>query len=217
LFYNEAMRNALLLSCLCLAAAHAAEPQKVNFSNPCKTSRSAELKALADADQKDREGNVMTAGAGERDLARIKRVGEIFGEGCLQTGPDYNAAALVFQHGHAPDHFLQTYIWASRAVALGDESARWLISRGIDRYLQNTGRKQLYASQVFSLNGGCNCLWPVEKSATDEDRTKIGAKTYAEQLKWIDGMNDGKSCPPAGECDVAADSVPKGSIPGVPW
>lgn len=207
---------ALLLSCLWLAPAAAAEPQRIIFSNPCKTSRSAELKELADADQKDRVGD-LTPESDARDLVRIKRVGEIFAEGCLQTGADYGAAALVFQHGHAPDHFLQTYIWASRAVALGDESARWLISRGIDRYLQNTGRKQLYATQSFSLNGGCRCLWPVEESATDEDRRKIGAGTYAEQLKWIDGQNAGTTCPPAGQCDVAADPVAKGSIPGVPW
>lgn len=213
------MKTALLLtlSGLFLASVCAAAPQKIDFTSGCKQSRSAELKALADADQKDRPNNVLAEGATGRDLVRRKRVAEIFAEGCLRTGADYENAALVFQHGSDPDHFLQTYIWASRAVALGDSDAQGLISCGIDRYLESVGRKQIYATQAFSTDGGCNCLWPVEKTSTDDDRRLIGAKTLAEQFKWIDGMNAGKLCGPAAECDVAADPTPKGSLPGVAW
>ncbi|HEX4048279.1 MAG TPA: hypothetical protein VH309_10620 [Elusimicrobiota bacterium] len=213
------MQSTLLLALagLCLAAASSAAPQKIDFTSGCKQNRSAELKALADADQKDRPDNVLAAGAQERDLARRKRVGEIFGEGCLRTGKDYENAALVFQHGTDPEHYLQTYIWAAHAVALGDEDAQWLISRGIDRYLMHIGRKQLYATQSFGTDGGCSCLWPVEKTSTDDDRRLIGAPTVAEQLKEIDGENEGKLCGHAGECAVEAAPTPKGSIPGVAW
>jgi hypothetical protein len=215
---------ALALSCLWLASASAAEPKKITFSTTCENSRSAELKALADADQADRSVEFSNLPEkeikkiSERDDQRRKRVGEIFAEGCLRVAADYNSAALIFQHGSAPEHFFQTYIWASRAVALGDPSARWLVSRGIDRYLMNTGSKQLYATQGFSEGErGCSCLWPVEESATDEDRKKIGADTMAERLKWIDGLNTGKTCGPAAVCDIEAKPVPKGSVPGVAW
>ena len=216
-------RNALVLSCALLASASAAAPTKITFGDPCPQSRSAELKSLADADQKDRDvdfSKLPDKAAHKisgRDDKRRKRVAEIFAEGCLQTADDYHDAALIFQHGSAPDHFLLTYLWASRAVALGDPDAQWLVPRGIDRYLMNTGSKQLYATQGFSQEHGCHCLWPVEETATDADRLKIGSKPLAEKMKWIDELNKEKQCAPAAFCDVEAKPVPKGSLPGVPW
>src|ERR1700723_3309302 len=66
-------------------------------------SRSEELQRIVTEDQKDRlarpiDWNIVYP----RDVVRIKRVGEIFAEGCFVTGQDYAAAALVFQHGDSP-------------------------------------------------------------------------------------------------------------------
>ncbi|MFA5137647.1 MAG: hypothetical protein WC728_00325 [Elusimicrobiota bacterium] len=186
--------------------------------------RSAELASIYDADQADRaDFTKMTLAAmlkmSRRDERRIRRVAEIFAEGCLKTGKDYYHAAMVFQHGRSPDHFLQTYLWSSQAVALGDDRGNWLRAAGVDRYLMNTGRKQLYATQAQGMGPGtdtCYCLWPLEETATDEDRKAIGARTLEEQWAWIDGMNKGKDC---GRkfCPREAKPTPKGSLPGVNW
>jgi hypothetical protein len=194
--------------------------------NACPSARSGELQSLRDADQKDRDADWSTLPEktldqiSARDDQRRKRVAEIFAEGCIKTGGDYYNAALVFQHGTSPDHFFQTYIWASRAVALGKAEAGWLVVRGIDRYLMDSGYKQIYATQGFSMPDDahqCICVWPVETSATDDDRRKMSAKTLAEQLKWADGLNAGKSCKPAEICRIEAKPVPRGSLAGVAW
>ena len=76
-----------------------------------------------------------------RDLARRIKVASIFAEGCFKSAADYASAAMVFQHGTAADHFYQTFIWANKAVQLGDESQRWLTAAGLDRYLVALGQK----------------------------------------------------------------------------
>ncbi|MBI3298979.1 MAG: hypothetical protein HYZ75_12485 [Elusimicrobia bacterium] len=194
--------------------------------DPCKTDRSQELKSLYDADQRDRsvdwsrQSPEALKKIERRDDKRRKRVAAIFAEGCLRTADDYFHAAMVFQHGPAAEHSYQTYIWASRAVLLGKEDAKILVTCGIDRHLMTRGQKQIYATQGSQLPGdpnGCYCLWPVEESSTDEDRRKLGAKTVAEQLTWIDGLNAGKTCKPAVICPFEAKPVPRGSLPGVDW
>jgi hypothetical protein len=124
---------------------------------------STELQKIAAEDQADRTNNNLKPGAAERDRERRTRVGALFGEGCLRTAADFAAAALVYQHGDVPEHFLQTYIWAKRSVELGDKSQQRLMAKGIDRYLVNTGRKQLFASQALKrFDDNCWCLYAVE-------------------------------------------------------
>lgn len=223
---QELVSFCLFLFGLGLNSAQAAQKVTIEAGNPCKADRSRKLKALHDADQNDRSSDWSTlpqetlVQISERDEQRRKRVAEIFAEGCIRTADDYYHAAMVFQHGTVPDHYLQTYLWASKAVELGKEDAKWLVVRGIDRNLMERGYKQIYATQGFQIlddRYGCFCLWPVESSATDEDRRKMGAKTLAEQLKWVDVLNAGKSCKPASICQIGAKSVPRGSMPGIAW
>ncbi len=44
--------------------------------------------------------------------------------------------------------FFQTFIWAKKAVELGDPSQKRLMAMSIDRYLINIGHKQLFATQA---------------------------------------------------------------------
>src|SRR5437016_5319783 len=71
--------------------------------------RSKELAELVFADQKARENvffDKMTKDEMKnfaiKDLERRKRVGEIMGEGCINTAKDYAAASLIYQHGDVP-------------------------------------------------------------------------------------------------------------------
>lgn len=188
---------------------------------PRLEARSKELSSIVQADQDERKDwnqksfkEMMIAT--NRDSLRRQRIGEIFGEGCFSTASDFSAAALVYQHGCVPEHFFQTYIWAKRAVELGDVKQKRLMALGLDRYLVNTGHKQLFGSQATKpdLNPGtCWCIQQVEKTFPDNLKKEYADKNLAETFTWLKELNAGNNCP-IKECDVQLKSSPKGSIPG---
>lgn len=183
--------------------------------------RSEELQALVDADQADRQGSpdsIDWSKVAPRDLQRRIRVAEIFAEGCFKTAKDYAAAAMVYQHGDAPDHFYQTFIWSKKAVDLGDVSQRWLMAAGLDRYLVRIGQKQLFATQGGKDSptaGACWCLEPVEESFPEDRRIEYGKRTLKEALAWIDSLNAEKpSCSKSQYCNHLLKASPIGTVPG---
>jgi hypothetical protein len=178
--------------------------------------RAAEIQTLVKADQDDRKGAQITHETVARDKTRRMRLGEIFGEGCFQTAADFAAAALVYQHGNVPEHFFQAFIWAQRAVELGDPTQERLMGLALDRYLVNTGRKQLYASQASKpSDDGCWCLEPVEKTFPDSRRKTQTGKSLSQAFQWVDELNQNASCPAPKECEKPVADTPNGSIPGV--
>ncbi len=192
----------------------------LDYRGSCDSSiyeqRAKELQQIVKADQDARKTIPLPPGTEIADLKRRMRVGELFGEGCLKSAADFSAAALVYQHGNVPEHFFQTFLWAKRAVELGDESQKRLMAMGLDRYLVNSGKKQLFASQAYKLgsNGACWCLQPVEKSFPDSKRLEYMHQSLAQSLKWVDELNKGTKCPAASECHSSPSPSPAGSIPG---
>lgn len=206
-----------------MPSADGSEPYKNCIQDSARQeTRSKELQEIVNADQADRVAapNIpenQWPDILKRDLKRRQRVGEIFGEGCFKTSADYAAAALVYQHGDQPDHYFQTYIWSKRAVELGDTSQKRMMALGVDRFLVNTGKKQLFASQASRpFNSKCWCLQPVESNFTDEKRKEFNAQSIKEALAWIDSMNSGTNCPVATECGNSnLAPTPQGSVPGI--
>lgn len=176
--------------------------------------RSKEIQEIVHADQEDRKVLPLPADVILRDQKRRMRIGEIFGEGCIQSANDFSAAALVYQHGNVSEHFFQTFLWAKRATELGDSTQKRLMSFGIDRYLVSINKKQLFASQAYSMNGGCWCLQPVEQSFPDNKRIEYTGRTLADSFKWINELNKGTACAPAIECSSALVPSPSGTVPG---
>jgi hypothetical protein len=179
--------------------------------------RSAELKSIAAADQADRENNVLKPGALERDRLRRMRVGEIFGEGCMLNADDFYSGAIVYQHGDRPEHFFQTYVWANRAVELGKDDARIWIALGIDRYLVNSGKKQLFATQFNKPDlkpETCWCLEQTEAAFSDKRRKAITGRGYSDSLSYLNELNKGLKCK-SKQCDKPLANNPAGSLPGV--
>ncbi len=209
------------LALIALAGACAQVPPR----DRCR-GHTAEIKAIFNADQADRtdsSGNpkvdIDWKKISPRDAQRLRRIKEIAAEGCLRSKDDYFEAALVSQHGPTPDDYLRTYSWARKSISLGRKKAASLMAMAADRYLMNTGRRQIYASQA-TLRDGCFCLWPVEDSATDEDRRKMNRPSLAAQLDWIDSLNaqaDKVSCPKRAICADAAKPVSRGSLPDLGW
>lgn len=176
--------------------------------------RSKELQEIYAADQADRHPPY-PPDISFRDRARRIRVGQIFGEGCINTPKDYNAAAIVFQHGDRPDHFFQTFIFSKRAVELGDVMQKRNMALGIDRYLVNTNHRQLFASQAHkAYNEPCFCLEPVEVSFPESVRKEFMGATLKEQFAWVDTLNKEAACAPAKECSHPLLPTPKGTVPG---
>ena len=218
----QAVIACLLLSWFPFSLAEAGFVSRSCQSDPSRLqARSKELEAIVKADQADRQD---WAGKTpeemqevvERDVVRRKRVGEIFGEGCFWKAEDYAAAALVYQHGDVPDHFLQAFMWAKRAVELGDDSQERLMAVAIDRYLVNIGHKQLFASQASKPEmkpGSCWCLQRIEPSFPEELRKEIGGQSSKEAFGWLEELNQGTECPNV-ECSQPLEPSPAGTIPG---
>ena len=211
----------LICSCANLTSASAAgTPITPCLEDPNKQLlRSAELQQIVKADQDDREGpfdKIDWPQVSQRDEARRKRVGEILGEGCFKTAADYSAAALVFQHGDNPDQFFLTFVWAKKAVELGDESQSRLLAMGIDRYLTKSGHKQLFGTQATKSDSDpCWCLEDIEPSFPAEVRLKFWKKTIADQMAWVNSLNENSpKCKAANFCSKILKKSPAGTVPG---
>jgi len=156
----------------------------------------------------------------KNDLNRRKRIGEIFGEGCLVSSQDFANAALVFQHGETPEHFWQAFVFSLHAVRLGDKSQKIMAANAIDRYLvqKSIGMKQLFGRNAIKPTGQeCWCLSQIESSFPDSLRIAFTGRSYEDQLNWIKTINkeSGNDSCPAAECKQHLSPTPKGTIPGV--
>jgi hypothetical protein len=198
----------------------------VDFKNsPCRDRMrdygefKKKLSQLYEEDQGDRVGSSsnMTpqhmASMLERDEKRRIEVARFFARGCLKSADDYKKTALIFQHGVIPEHFYQAFLWATMAVRLGDKSALQLANLSIDRFLVNSGFKQLFGSQALKpSNGPCWCLYPIEASFTDQDRRARSAKPVAAQLEWLKTLNADARCPEV-YCAMELKPVAKDDFP----
>ena len=193
-----------------------------------KAARSKELQTLVEADQKDRAiptESIDWAVVQPRDEARRMRVGEIFGEGCFTTSADYSAAAIVVQHGNIPDHYFQTFLWAKKAIELGDPSHiqeirdnKKLWAEGIDRYLVNSKQKQLFGTQFSkpSLDPkDCWCIEEVEKSFSEKKRREYLNVNLNQILDGLNKLNaQNPQCKVPTFCAKGFKPSPVGTIPG---
>lgn len=145
-----------------------------------------------------------------------KRVGEILGEGCFKTSDDYVGAALIYQHGEVPAHFYQAFVWANRAVQLGDAHQTILVAVAIDRYLVSIRRMQLFGSQTYASDatGWCYCLEPAEPTFPDTLRKEYAGAFLDERYEWLASVNEGKDCSNVPCSKLRLQPSPKGSVPG---
>ena len=220
--YSLIVISMYLIGCATQSLAKSSEFKPCQTDPTRQQARSKELSEIVNADQNDRE-NFFQKSPEElqemalRDVERRKRVGEIFGEGCFLKSNDFASAALVYQHGDVPEHYLQAYVWAKRAVELGEGNQKSLMGLAIDRYLVNTGHKQLFASQANKVDiknpNSCWCLQQIEPSFPDDLRKAVTNKTFKEAFDWLAELNKGTSCPNI-ECSQELKPSPKGIIPG---
>ena len=168
----------------CLLARAASTPSKSPSSSAKKDN--VELKRLRDEDQADRNSeNIDWSMVGPRDQARLKRVKELFAANALRTANDYYRAALVLQHGSAPEDFLQSHELCVAAMMKGrtDKETAWLAAAAEDRYLMKLGRPQRFGTQFHHSDGnGPIKLYTVDENpgVTDELRRLMSVPSLAE-------------------------------------
>ena len=183
--------------------------------------RSLELQELVKADQKVRENFVHQSleeqtSMAEEDRKRRQRVGEIFGEGCFKNIEDYQAAALIYQHGDTPDHFYQSFVWSNEAMRLGSKKDAQGVAVAIDRYLVTIGHKQLFGTQALIVGekGDCLCFNQNEKTVPASMIKKYGGMSLEQRVAmYVKLFNVSKSCE-IKECPGNLQPTPKGTVPG---
>jgi hypothetical protein len=150
------------------------------------TSINIELYRLFQSDQADRSGEGDWENMEERDRQRRKLVAKMIEDDKLHAPDDFVHAAFIFQHGADSTSYRTAHELAMKAVELDSTymRARWIAAASKDRYLQSTGKPQIYGTQLLKRNGEWT-LQPYDTTAvTDAERASWGVPPLARQLKW---------------------------------
>jgi hypothetical protein len=147
------------------------------------TRPNAEMRTIFAEDQAARQSPDISAeqwrSIGPQDAARRERTRALLATGALRAGEDFRNAAWVFQHGSTPDDYLLAHTLALIALAQGDASAAWIAGATLDRYLQSTGKPQIYGTQFAE---GSSSQEPYDrKLISDPLRRQLRVPTVADQ------------------------------------
>lgn len=108
------------------------------------------------------------------DAVRRSRVIELLSSRSVATGRDFEAAALVLQHGEQFSDYALAHELSVCAVLRGYNDALWLVSRSYDRMLMSAGYRQRFLTQY-----GGSGLQPFDDKDTN-DRMRSALKTLGK-------------------------------------
>jgi hypothetical protein len=150
------------------------------------------LTHLFEVDQAARQGkDIDWSKLRVEDEDRRQQVRRMLDAGEVKTGGDYFHAALVFQHGAQPEDYLLAHILAVNSVILGDRDARWLAAATLDRYLNRTGKSQVFGTQFGPTKEGPLGQLPMDPNVlSDSIRTLNCVIPLPEQKKRIDDFKN---------------------------
>jgi len=116
-----------------------------------------------------------------RDIARLKRVKELYREGKIRTGADYFYAALILQHSNdSVEDYLLAHDFCIVSMIKGDSRARWLAAATEDRFLISLGRPQRFGTQYRIDDYGGWQLYEVDPDVTDGLRRELNVPSLSE-------------------------------------
>lgn len=123
------------------------------------------------------------------DAARRVQTRALLDAGALRTGEDYRAAAFVFQHGSTPEDYLLAHTLAVAATARGADGS-WIAAATLDRYLQTTGKPQIYGTQTRKTNDAPATLEPYDRALIpDSLRTALAVPPQSQQDARLAAIN----------------------------
>jgi hypothetical protein len=92
--------------------------------------------------------------------------------------------ATVLQHGGTPDNYRLAHELSIAAIALGDTTALWLVSRSYDRMLLSMGHRQRMNTQYGGATMKLVKLSPLDTTAVnDRIRLALGSRRLADAAK----------------------------------
>jgi len=131
---------------------------------------------------------------GKRDAQRQAAVRALLASGKIQSGREYEFAALVFQHSATPDSLALAHVLAMTAVSKGQATAKWLAAATLDRYLQSVKAPQLFGTQF--AGGPEASSWTMEPydrgALADSVRVSWCVVPQAEQDRILRDLQQGK-------------------------
>lgn len=142
-----------LLACAeaLLAGTSVAALQEPKKSPPSQKEISRELAELERDDQKDQDDPTWTEATertfASRQKARRDRVVQIVDAGLLASTADWANAAMLLQHGSGPDDYLLAHVLSIPPAGKNEPFTRFLAAATLDRFLQSTGRAQVFSTQ----------------------------------------------------------------------
>ena len=193
------IRPVLLILLVMLGACRPAEVAE----EPEEAVSNEALRQLFEADQQDREVDWTTLPPDslmvivQRDVDRRLQVEALLDADAARTANDHFHAAMIFHHAPGDDttHFRKAYELARDAYRLDATfvHAGKLMAQAHDRYLQATGQRQIYGTQIDYADG-VYALAPIDTTqVTDEERRRLGLPTLAEMHAAVVCLQEGGS------------------------
>ena len=175
----------LVMPLLCLAPAFAQQAARNN----------AEMDAICVDDQKDHDGDAEPSDAEwekivQRDVARRKRVREMVTAGVLSSADDFEKAASIAERGDRADDQLFAHVLAIVALTKGDRDAKDIAVGTLDRYLQKSGKAQVFGTQYKKADNKPWTQEPFDRNLVpDAVRTQLRVPALATQTKHLQDKN----------------------------
>ncbi len=145
-----------------------------------------QMAAIVARDQADRDGNshISDISMQKADAERRTQTANLLKRGLLHTGPDFDHAALIFQHGTNPDDYLLAHVLAVIAVSKGQRGAVWISAATLDRYLQSIHQAQIFGTQYKVVNKDPSTQEPYNRDlVSDALRVYMGVPDQKSQDK----------------------------------
>jgi hypothetical protein len=129
----------------------------------------------------------------KNDAERHAATRKLMKDGKLQSGKDYQLAALIFQHSSASSDLALAHTLAVTAVSEGERGARWLAAATFDRLLRSVEQPQVFGTQFFRGPDRTWSMEPYDRTAlSDSVRESWCVVSLAEQEKILDEVQRGR-------------------------
>jgi hypothetical protein len=156
-----------------------------NYSDEDSAVSNSEMQRIFEDDQKVRQPGVRIdwTKVSKSDAERREATQKLLTNGQLHTGEDFERAAFLFQHGSTPDDYLLAHTLAMIAIKKGRDSALWIATATLDRYLHSMHQPQIYGTQFsWSTATAPTTQEPYNRALiSDALRRQLGVPSQAAQ------------------------------------
>ena len=154
------------------------------YSDRDSAASNPEMQRIFEEDQKVRQpgAKIDWTIVSKSDAERREATQKLLNDDKLHTGEDFQRAAFLFQHGSTPEDYLLAHTLAMIAVKKGENSALWIATATLDRYLQSVHQPQIFGTQYFTRPNEPATQEPYDRTLiSDALRRQLGVPSQAAQ------------------------------------